>query len=339
MIIKIKDRLRNNEDLIREILEDLECKNIHKISQDEFRFGRDEEGSGSGNSLSINTLSYVSFSNSSYGDILTLVKDMKDITLGESISWLAKKLNIKITYNPKYVQLPFGGFWKGLSKTKKVDDTPPLTYDFSKLNKYKYGSSLLWIKDGISAITQEFYNIGYDLASNRITIPWINENGELCGVVGRLNRNEIGEKECKYLSLIPFNKSKCLYGFYENYQDILSSGYIIICESEKSVMKGREMGFNNIVALGGNSISPRQAKLIKSMFCKVIIALDEDMTLQHCVEQARKVQINNPFFENEVYIADLDNELIEDKKVSLLDLDRGIIDKILEEHLIYIDKE
>lgn len=252
---------------------------------------------------------------------------------------MAKKLNIKITYNSKDVQLPFGGFWKGLSKAKKVDDTPPLTYDFSKLNKYKYGSSLLWIKDGISAITQEFYNIGYDMASNRITIPWINENGGLCGIVGRLNRNEIGEKECKYLSLIPFNKSKCLYGFYENYQDILSSGCIIICESEKSVMKGREMGLNNVVALGGNSISLRQARLIKSMFCKVIIALDEDMTLQHCIEQARKVQINNPFFENEVYIADLDNELIEDKKVSLLDLDREIIDKVLEEHLIYIDKE
>ena len=75
------------------------------------------------------------------------------------------------------------------------------------------------------------------------------------------------------------------------------------------------------------------------MFCKVILVLDEDMTLQHCTEQANKVQVKNPFFENEVYIVDYNNELINDKKVSLLDLDKRIIDKVLEEHLIYIDKE
>jgi len=339
MIVKIKDKLRDNEELIRDILEEMGCNNIHKVSEDEFRFGMDDEGSGSGNSLFISTLGYRSFSMSSYGDIITLVKDMKNVTLGDSIRLLANKLNIKATYSQTEVKLPFGGFWKGLSKTKIIDESPPLTYALSTLNQYKYGVSLLWIRDEISALTQEFYSIGYDLATDRITIPWFNETGELCGIVGRLNKINIGDKECKYLSLIPFNKSKCLYGFYENYQDILNNGCIIICESEKSVMKGREMGFNNIVALGGNSISPRQARLIKSMFCKVVIALDEDMTLEHCVEQARKVQIQNVFFDSEVYIVDMNNELITDKKVSLLDLDKQIIDSILEEHLIYIDEE
>ena len=339
MIVKIKNRLRNNEDLIREILDEIGCENIHKISEVQFRFGLNDEGSGSGNSLFIDTLNYKSFSRDVSGDIITLVKDMKGISLGDSIRLLANKLNIKATYNPTNITLPFGGFWKGLSKTKDIDDSPPLIYPTETLYQYKYGSSLLWIKDEISALTQQLYSIGYDFLTDRITIPWFNEVGELCGIVGRLNRTDIGDKECKYLSLIPFNKSKCLYGFYENYQDILNSGCIIICESEKSVMKGREMGFNNIVAIGGSSISSRQARLIKSMFCKVIIALDEDMTLQHCIEQANKVQVKNPFFENEVYIVDYDNELITDKKVSLLDLDKQIVDKVLEEHLIYIDKE
>ena len=339
MIVKIKNKLRNNEDLIKEILDEIGCENIHKISQVQFRFGIDSEGSGSGNSLFIDTLNYKSFSRDISGDIITLVKDIKGISLGDSIRLLANKLNIKATYSTTNITLPFGGFWKGLSKTKDIDDSPPLIYPIETLSQYNYGSSLLWIKDEISALTQELYGVGYDFLTDRITIPWLNEVGELCGIVGRLNRIDIGEKECKYLSLIPFNKSKCLYGFYENYQDILTNDCIIVVESEKSVLKGREKGYKNIVAIGGNSISPRQARLIKSMFCKVILALDEDMTLQHCIEQSSKVQVKNPFFENEVYIVDYDNELITDKKISLLDLDKQIIDKVLQEHLIYIDKK
>jgi hypothetical protein len=339
MIVKIKNKLRNSEDLIREILDEIGCENIHKISEVQFRFGLNDEGSGSGNSLFIDTLNYKSFSRDTSGDIITLVKDMKGISLGDSIRLLANRLNIKATYNPTNITLPFGGFWKGLSKTKDIDDSPPLIYPIETLAQYNYGSSLLWIKDEVSALTQELYNIGYDFLTDRITIPWFNEVGELCGIVGRLNRMNIGEKECKYLSLIPFNKSKCLYGFYENYQDILTNDCVIVVESEKSVLKGREKGYKNIVAIGGNSISPRQAGLLKSMFCKVILVLDEDMTLQHCVEQASKVQVKNPFFENDVYIVDYNNELINDKKVSLLDLDKRIIDEVLEEHLIYIDKK
>lgn len=339
MIVKIKNKLRNNEDLIREILDEIGCENIHKISEVQFRFGLNDEGSGSGNSLFIDTLNYKSFSRDASGDIITLVKDMKGISLGDSIRLLANKLNIKATYNPTNITLPFGGFWKGLSKTKDSDDSPPLTYPIKILEQYNYGSSLLWIRDEVSALTQELYGIGYDFLTDRITIPWLNEIGELCGIVGRLNRICVEDKECKYLSLIPFNKSKCLYGFYENYQDILTNDCVIVVESEKSVLKGREKGYKNIVAIGGNSISPRQARLLKSMFCKVILVLDEDMTLQHCTEQANKVQVKNPFFENEVYIVDYNNELINDKKVSLLDLDKRIIDEILQEHLIYIDKK
>ena len=62
MIVKIKNKLRNNEDLIREILEEIGCENIHKISEVQFRFGVNDEGSGSGNSLFIDTLNYKSFS-------------------------------------------------------------------------------------------------------------------------------------------------------------------------------------------------------------------------------------------------------------------------------------
>lgn len=339
MIIKIKDILKDNEDQIYEILVDIGCHNIHKSSQNQFRFGLDDEGSGSGNSLLIDTLKYKSFSRGISGDIITLVSEMKNIELSDSIRWLAKKLNIANTYFERTtIQLPFGGFFKKFSMVKNMQDFIPKVYDKNILINYiQYGTSLLFIKDGISAITQECFDIGYDIVSNRITIPWLNENGDLVGIMGRKNKIELHEKECKYLPIIDFTKSYVLYGLYQNYKSILNKKYIIVCESEKSVLKGKEMDLNNVVSLGGNRISTRQANLIKSMCCDVIIALDEGISLEHCKEEAEKVKINNPFFTNNVYIVDMDitkNNYIKEKKLALLDLDKNDIEKILKSHLI-----
>ncbi|HDK7194906.1 TPA: hypothetical protein PTV74_003213 [Clostridium botulinum] len=339
MIIKIKDMLKDNEDKLYEILTDIGCHNIHKSSQNQFRFGLDDEGSGSGNSLLIDTLKYKSFSRDISGDIITLVSRMKNIELNESIRWLGNKLNIANTYfERKPITLPFNGFFKKYSKIQHTENYILKTYDRKKLFKYiQYGTSLLFIQDGISAIVQEEFNIGYDIASNRIAIPWIDENGDLVGIMGRKNKIELYEKECKYLPIIDFTKSFVLYGLYQNYKNILNSNYMIICESEKSVLKGREIGLNNVISLGGNNISPRQASLIKSMCCDVIIALDEGISLEHCKEEAEKVKINNPFFANNVYIVDMDmtkNNYIKEKKLALLDLDKNTIEKILKSHLI-----
>jgi hypothetical protein len=341
MIIQIKEKLRDNESEIKKILEEIGCYNIHKTSDIQFRFGTDDKGSGSGNSLFIDTLSYKSFSKSTTGDIITLVSEMKSISTGNSIRWLAKKLNIKQEYTHTEIQLPFGGFFKGFDKVKSLDETPPLTYDNSILNQYiKHGVSKIFVEDNISALTQEKYYIGYDILTNRISIPWFDETGSLIGLIGRLNKNELSERESKYLPIIPFNKSKALYGFYENYNNILNNGIIIVCESEKSSLKGHEVGLNNVVSLGGNNISLRQAKLIKSMFCTVIIALDEGMSLEHNIEQAKKVKINNVFFSNDVYIVDMNkktNPYIVKDKISLLDLDENTIRIILTNHLIKLE--
>ncbi|EPY2278028.1 hypothetical protein ACXAT3_002780 [Clostridium sporogenes] len=339
MIIKIKDLLKDNEDKIYDILVDIGCHNIHKSSQNQFRFGLDNEGSGSGNSLLIDTLKYTSFSRGISGDIITLVSEMKNVELSDSIRWLGRKLNITNTYfERRTIKLPFGGFFKRYSKVKNTEDFIPKIYDKDILINYiQYGTSLLFIEDRISAITQEYFDIGYDIISNRITIPWLNENGDLVGIMGRKNKKEFHGNEYKYLPIIDFTKSYVLYGLYQNYKSILNKKYIIVCESEKSVLKGRDINLNNVVSLGGNHISHRQANLIKSMCCDVIIALDEGISLEHCREQAKKVKINNPFFTNDVYIVDMDmskNNYIKEEKIALLDLDRDTIEKILNSHLI-----
>ena len=73
--------------------------------------------------------------------------------------------------------------------------------------------------------------------------------------------------------------SQTLFGYSENYSS-LYEGDVIIVESEKSVLKLDSWGYNNVVALGSNSLSPTQAKLIMSLNPKsVTFMLDKTLPL------------------------------------------------------------
>ena len=329
MIIKIKDKLRDNPESIIHILNELGCENIKPLKGHEIRWG-----SSNGSKINIETLSYASFSHNHKGDIITMVSLLKEIDLGQAIKWLAKELNLSYEYSEKVeVILPFNGFFKQYSKVKDNDVNPPKTYPIERLKEYTGRLNTLWLEDNISLQTQELFDIGLDFETNRITIGWKDVNSELVGIMGRLNKKELTDKDTKYLPIIPFNKSKVLYGLDVNYSNILDNGTIIIVESEKSVLRGYELGYRNIVALGGNNISERQAALIKSLCVNVVISLDEGIELTHSIEQAKKCKIENPFFSNEVYVMEV-NDL--PKKHSVFDMNKEVIDNYLKNKLIYI---
>lgn len=329
MIIKIKDKLRDNPELIIHILNELGCENIKPLKGHEIRWG-----SSNGSKINIETLSYTSFSHNHKGDVITMVSLLKEIDLGQAIKWLAKELNLSYEYSEKVeVTLPFSGFFKNYSKVKDNDVNPPKIYPIERLKEYTGRLNTLWLEDNISLQTQELFDIGLDFETNRIAIGWKDVNSELVGIMGRLNKKELTDKDTKYLPIIPFNKSKVLYGLDVNYSNILDNGTIIIVESEKSVLRGYELGYRNIVALGGNNISERQAALIKSLCVNVVISLDEGIELTHSIEQAKKCKIENPFFSNEVYVMEVDDL---PKKHSVFDMNKEVIDNYLKNKLIYI---
>lgn len=343
MIIQIKKKLIDDADLIQKILEQLNCTKIHKV-RDTFRFGRDIDSSGNGNVINIHTLNYSSYSTNKNGDIITLVQDIKGFSIGESVKWLAQLLDIKSSTAHTEVVLPFGGFFKKYSAVKEQDTTPPLTYPESKLEQYEKCISFSWIKEGISAITQSHFGIGYchDICGNdRITIPIRDEVGNLCGLIGRLNKPVVEKWEAKYLSLIPVNRSKILYGLFENYNRIVQAKAMMVVEAEKSVLKEIDLEEFRYpcVAVGKHSISPRQVRLIKTMFCKeIIIAFDEGVSMEECKQEAERLKMKNPFHKPIIRIVNMNNPYVEvGSKVSLLDLPRQIIDKILEEYLVTLD--
>ena len=335
MITKIKSTLENDTEKIREILEEIGCLKI-KLIKDNFKFANDDEGSfsGNGNSLNIHSLSYCSYSRNIRGDILTLVAYKRNTELGGAIKWLADFLGLDWEYREKKpVTLPFSGFFMNFEKVQEENYNYE-TYDDSVVRRYEdCGLSLYWIKDGISATTQEHFRIGYDVYSNRIAIPWFDEIGRCIGVQGRLDREE-EEWECKYLPLINFYKSNTLYGLNLAYKDIQNKNQIIIVESEKSVMKAYQMGYTNVVCVGCHSLSLRQIKLIKSLAVNVVLAYDSDIPLEESIKQAKELIIFNPFFSNEVYVLDMDGL---QEKSCIFDLNKEIVDEAFGNRLIYIE--
>ena len=335
MILKIKDKLRDNSELIIDILNKLNCEYIKPPKNNEIRWGH-----SNAHKLNIETLSYADFSANSKGDIITMVSLLKNIELGQAIKWLAKELNLSYEYSEKTeVTLPFGGFFKQYSKVKDNDTTPPVTYPMEKLNEYEKAGNLLWVEDGISLKTQEYFGIRFDHNSDRIIIPHFNESNELVGCVGRINKKEIDNKINKYIAPIPFSKSKNLYGLNNNYKNIQNSGTLYIFEAEKSTMLMHEYGMDISVSLGGKEIHPRQKELIKSLYLdSCILCLDEGVTEEEIIAECKKIQILNPFFKNKIgYIYDKDNKYMkEGSKCSPIDLGLEVFLKLLKEYLIWI---
>ena len=166
--------------------------------------------------------------------------------------------------------------------------------------------------DGVSFEVQKIFEIGYDDFSNYVTIPIRDGLGALVGVKGRYF-GEPDEYHTKYTYLEKCNKSKILYGYWQNKEHIKNSNTLIIVESEKSVLKLCEYGFRNAVATGGKCISKHQVELIIRTGCTPIIAFDKD-----CKEDELKC-IADMFMDGINVYAIVDTKNILDEKESPMD--------------------
>ena len=136
-----------------------------------------------------------------------------------------------------------------------------------------------WAKEGITERTRKKFGIAYSYKHKRIVIPlrfWL--TGELLGFNQRTtieNYNEFGIK--KYFITPTYPKCLNLYGLYENYESIQKAGYVIVAESEKSVLKRDSLGDSTVVALSGKSISDEQIRILVGLNVEIVIALDNDV--------------------------------------------------------------
>ncbi len=253
-------------------------------------------------------------------DILDLVQFFENCNFFTAIKYICEWVGLDYYANP-CDDLP-----ESLKLTKLImsmqnedsieDEDKPLKPISEKiLTYYHHWTNPLFVKDNISEITQQEFEIGYDDNSNRITIPVRDELGTLVGVKGRLFQNQMSEdeKKYKYLYLERCNRAKILYGLYKSAPHIAHHGMVYVVESEKGVMQLWNMGYYNAVATCGKEVSAAQIEKLSRLCVDICFLFDKD------VQREELVELSDKFIDCINIYAVLDTDNILDEKESPTD--------------------
>ena len=304
----------------------------------EIRFSRDSEG---GPNISIKleenpSLIVHDFARGISTDIFAYIVQEKEVTLKEVLHKVKSLLKLENNWAPKKRAELFAGIYNRIASKTGDEELLP-EYSEQVLDEYDFRCNRRFLRDGISLETQRFFKIGFDPVSQRITIPLYDELGRLIGVKGRLNDKVVDDYTPKYLYLKECSASKYLYGYYQNYQSLFGKT-VVIGESEKMVMQAYSFGVKNVVGLGSNSMSQKQAKLILQLNPeKIIFALDEGLDLSQTERNIRMLRSNMGMSDIEIYYWDYNkNPAIKGTKNSPTDMGKEEYEKIINNQLIKV---
>ena len=301
MFKELKTMLLDQAYSIVTLLEFYGFEHINPKSK-EIRFSRDEEG---GLNISIRlednpSLIVHDFARGVATDIFAYIVKEKNVPLGDVLRKVKEILKLENDWTPKKRIQLFEGIYNRITSKTSTDELLP-EYSEKILNDYDYKGSVRFHRDGISYEAQHYFHIMFDITSQRIVIPLYDELGRLIGVKGRINETEIPDEVPKYLYLHECAASKYLYGYYQNYQNLFG-GTVVVGESEKMVMQAYSFGEKNVVALGSNSLSLKQARLILQLNPqKVIFALDEGLDLEQTERNIKTLRSCFGMSEPEIY--------------------------------------
>ena len=244
-------------------------------------------------------------------DLINYLVKSKNIPFKDVMNAIKQELHLDSIYNYKRKIGLFGGIYSNISRSN--GEISVTTYPEEILKPYGNTPNLLWLKDGISLSTQRKWCIGYDVQSQRITMPIRTSTGEIIAIKGRLN-GEPEEFEPKYLYIVNGPMSQTLFGYSENYSSLYENEVFVV-ESEKSVLKLDSWGYNNVVALGSNSLSATQAKLLLSLNPKcVTFLLDKSLPLENTKRNADLLKTFCTMRQLEIHFWDwADNITLDDK--------------------------
>lgn len=282
---ELKEYIVNNN-CIETILSDLGCGHIRK--HDGYFTCSNPDGNNISavsvyNNESLVTVNYTRniTKNKRAADIFDLVSFYKDCSFPEALRYVHDILGLD--YYAENADIPDSEQWlrmfrewEKMTSNDEEDDTPLKPISEEILKYYLPYGNKMWLNEGISLTTQAEFKIMYCSQSNYIAIPIFDSIGSLVGVKGRYF-GDPDEHHVRFIYLEKCNKSKVLYGYWQNKEYIKNSKAIIVVESEKSVLKLAEYGYRNVVATMGKTISQYQVELITRTGCTPILAFDKDV--------------------------------------------------------------
>lgn len=290
---------------IEHILEDLGCHNIKHNERHAYYSAAHKDGDNPAGVI-INDNEYLNYISYSRGvssadrkDIIDLVQYTKKIDFVSALKWLHQEIGQEFTMchkakrNRSFADKLLATFKKikGACNYYEPDDEELRAIEEETLNEYVPMLHVKWFHEGIMPVARKRFGLCYSYRHKRMIIPirhWA--TGELVGINQRTmvdNWRELGIP--KYFITPSYKKSLNLYGLWENRQDIERSGYVVVVESEKSVLKRCSFMDNTLVALQGKTMSEEQRRIIMSLNIEeVIVCLDLDVPIEEVLSICEK---------------------------------------------------
>lgn len=123
------------------------------------------------------------------------------------------------------------------------------------------------------------WGIGYDMISDRLTIPVHDLDGELVGIKARALRDDqqprywvMGDVRSHAYGFDPYEASEHVFGLHRN-RDV---DLVVLCEGELNAIALSQVGIERPIALGMSYMTDRHAQLIASEARTVVVFFDSD---------------------------------------------------------------
>lgn len=272
-------------------------------------------------------------------DIITLVQYNKNMSFIEAVKYIHKILDLPFEFKkkeePQKKKDPLALFKRIANKRKSVNVGDIQVLEDKLIQDYIPMLHIDWVKQGITERTRKKFGLAYSYKHKRVVIPmryWL--TGELLGFNQRTTVENYAEFNIKKYFITPtYPKQLNLYGLYENYDAIQKAGYVVVYESEKSVLKRDSLCDSTGVAISGHILSQEQIAILIGLNVDIIISMDKDIHIDEVRHLCSKFyNIRNVYYTYDSY--DLLGE-----KDSIADAPNKIFNFLIRHKIKYDQKE
>lgn len=297
----LKEYIFNNNK-VEFVLDKIGCKSIKYHSSKNFYSATNYNGDNTG-AVNVYNTKYLLIHNwtresefNDVSDIISLVQYNKKCSFVDAVKYLHNILGLELTPYKKEEKKekldPLAIFKNVISRHRAIVDVAEIqAIKEETINDYVPLLYIDWLREGVMPWAAKKFGLAYSYKYHRVVIPiryWL--DGTLVGFNQRTtveNYEELGIR--KYFLTASYRKSLNLYGLWENREEIEDKKTVVICESEKSVLKRYSRNDGTCVALQGKKLSDEQRRIIIGLNVnEVIIALDNDVPIEevrHICEQ------------------------------------------------------
>jgi len=253
---------------------------------------------------------FYDFSSGIGGNVLTFVRYYFKCGYAEAIERLKEYAGFDGEVRP-HRKLSATEVAKRYARPKKPPKNSKATIlpdDYMERYEKQDDKLAVWEREGISRASLDKFQVCYDSFSNRLVYPIRNAEGKIVNVGGRTLDDGWKEKGLrKYTYFKPWGELDTIYGLSENLKYIKEKREIILFEGCKSVLLADTWGIHNTGAILTSHLNPNQMKLLARLACRVVFALDKDVSVRedHNIKRLKQ-------FVRVEYLWDRD-DLLEDK--------------------------